>query len=93
MAIENTKNRDILMKLICQLYLSLLQIILDLPYEVDKVLPTEHVSFNLGDGIKIMDKFKDFVFMAKNGVIVILEFKKKRSQTVLSIFSPAFLPI
>ena len=77
-AIENTKNRDMLMKLMCQMYLSLLQIILDLPYEVDKVLPSEHVSFYLGDGIKIMDKFKDFVFMAKNGVIVILEFKKNK---------------
>lgn len=76
MSIEEKKNRDLLFKLCFMYFLMHILIVLGIDEEIEDVLPTEMISFNIKDEFKIFNTLHDFRVLTKSGKIIIFEFKK-----------------
>ena len=76
MSIEEKKNRDLLFKLCFMYFLMHILIVLGIDEEIEDVLPTEMISFNIKDKFKIFNNLHDFRVLTKSGKIIIFEFKK-----------------
>ena len=62
--------------------------VLDIDEEIDDILPTELITMNKNDKLKIFNNFLDFTVITKSGKIIIFEFKKNsiRSRDLKQVF-------
>jgi len=62
--------------------------VLGIDEEIDDILPTEMITMNKKDKLKIFNNFLDFTVITKSGKIIIFEFKKNsiRSRDLKQVF-------
>ena len=81
MGIENIKNRDLFLKICFMNFLTHILKILGIDEEIEEVMPTEIVDFEIKEKITIFDNLLDFKVLTKSGKIIIFEFKKNSLTT------------
>jgi len=62
--------------------------VLGIDEEIDDILPTEMITMNKKDKLKVFNNFLDFTVITKSGKIIIFEFKKNsiRSRDLKQVF-------
>ena len=76
MSIEEVRNRDLFFKICFMYFLIHILRILGIKEEIQEILPTEVISMEIRERIKIFDNFLDFAVLTKSGKIMVFEFKK-----------------